>query len=497
MHRRVERPGIDQGADTAEIVIAPNNQHASVGPLDAEAAGRVLQAATDIALVVDRQGLIEDFVHTSKTFADVAADEWRGRPWIETVTPESRPKIEELLRPPVHGAPIRWREVNHSSRRGIQLPVRYSTVSVGTSGRILAIGRDLSTVSTLQQRVLDVQRSMEREYARLRQAETRYRLLFQLSDEAVVIVDSATLRIVDANPAAGRIAGAEPTRLIGRPYLELFDDGSIAAARDALVAARMASRPEPAAVRVAGGAAYSLSASQFRQDGTTHVLLRLTAQGVTRPARDGAGSSPVLRLVERLPDAFVVTDPQLRILDTNPAFLELAELSSPAQARGAEIGRWLGRPGVDLPVLAANLKEYGAVRGFSTVIRGEFGASDEVDVTAVAALDAEVPSHAFVIRRLARRAAGAGRAEAGLPNSPDQLTDLIGRMPLKQIVSETTDVIERMCIEAALKLTRDNRASAAQMLGLSRQSLYAKLRRFGLGGLDDNAAAALSDARTP
>ena len=45
---------------------------------------------------------------------------------------------------------------------------------------------------------------------------------------------------------------------------------------------------------------------------------------------------------------------------------------------------------------------------------------------------------------------------------------------------ETADVIERLCIEAALKMTGDNRASASEMLGLSRQSLYVKLRRFGL-----------------
>jgi DNA-binding NtrC family response regulator len=37
-----------------------------------------------------------------------------------------------------------------------------------------------------------------------------------------------------------------------------------------------------------------------------------------------------------------------------------------------------------------------------------------------------------------------------------------------------------MCIEAALELTGDNRSSAAEMLGLSRQSLYVKLRRFGI-----------------
>ena len=46
-------------------------------------------------------------------------------------------------------------------------------------------------------------------------------------------------------------------------------------------------------------------------------------------------------------------------------------------------------------------------------------------------------------------------------------------------------------IEAALALTRDNRASAAEMLGLSRQSLYVKLRRYGIqdpaGGTDTDA----------
>ena len=61
------------------------------------------------------------------------------------------------------------------------------------------------------------------------------------------------------------------------------------------------------------------------------------------------------------------------------------------------------------------------------------------------------------------------------------MTELVGRVPLRDIVRETTDLIERLCIEAALELTSDNRASAAEMLGLSRQSLYITQRRFGIG----------------
>jgi DNA-binding NtrC family response regulator len=47
-------------------------------------------------------------------------------------------------------------------------------------------------------------------------------------------------------------------------------------------------------------------------------------------------------------------------------------------------------------------------------------------------------------------------------------------------VAATTDVVEKMCIETAVELTDNNRVAAAEMLGLSRQSLYVKLRKYGL-----------------
>ena len=93
------------------------------------------------------------------------------------------------------------------------------------------------------------------------------------------------------------------------------------------------------------------------------------------------------------------------------------------------------------------------------------------------------PCFGFAIRNVGRRLSEA-RAGRELPRSVEQLTELVGRVALKDLVRETTDVIERLCIEAALELTSDNRASAAEMLGLSRQSLYSKLRRYGLGELD-------------
>jgi DNA-binding NtrC family response regulator len=85
-----------------------------------------------------------------------------------------------------------------------------------------------------------------------------------------------------------------------------------------------------------------------------------------------------------------------------------------------------------------------------------------------------------MIRDVSRRPSVLTKNDKELPRSASQLAELVGRVPMKDIVGETTDLIEQLCIEAALDLTHDNRAAAAEMLGLSRQSLYVKLRRYGM-----------------
>jgi len=126
------------------------------------------------------------------------------------------------------------------------------------------------------------------------------------------------------------------------------------------------------------------------------------------------------------------------------------------------------------------------VRLFATSLRGEFGATTEVEISAVAVDGGETPCLGFTIRDVGRRLDADKRVGKELPRSAGQMAELVGRVPMKDIVRETTDLIEQLCIEAALELTQDNRASAAEMLGLSRQSLYVKLRRFGMGEIESS-----------
>jgi transcriptional regulator PpsR len=460
----------------------------SLKNLDAVAVGKLIGSAADIALVIDAEGVIRDMAVGNPELSSDTPDTWIGRPWIDTVTSESRVKVDEIMRDASSKTPARWRQVNHPSPRGPDLPVRYSAVQTSTDGHMVVVGRDLRAMAVLQQRLFDAQQSLEREYARLNHGETRYRLLFQISTEAVLVVDAASQKIVEINPAADRLLSKRFRRTIGRTLPEFFDPASVGAVSSMLEAVRFAGRAEDQPVRLIDVAdEHILSATLFRQESSTHFLVRLT--NVAQMGNASVMSrhkSPVLKIVEQMPDGFVVTDPAGLILTANTAFLELAELATEEQARTLSLGQFIGEPGVDFNVIATNLRDHGSVRNFATRISGLNGASDDVEITAVAALEGDRPCLGFTIRGAGRRAAKPRQQQLTTTRSVEQLTELVGRVSLKELVRESTDIIERLCIEAALELTKDNRASAADMLGLSRQSLYVKLRRYGLGELDQN-----------
>jgi transcriptional regulator PpsR len=464
----------------------------ALGDLDAAAAATLVAAAADVALVIDRDGRIRDVAFGSDELAAEWDRRWLGQPWIDTVTVESRPKIEGLLRDAAANSATPWRHANHPSvRGGADIPILYSAVRVGREGRVVAVGRDLRATAALQQRLVDVQQSMERDYSRLRLIETRYRLLFQTTTEAVLIVDAAGRKVVEANPAAVRMLGEAAGPLVGRTFPDGFDADGTHAIQALLAGIRATGRSDEVRARLAeSGRDAVVSASVFRHEGSSLFSVRVVPLQADAAAAAPApeASSRLLKLLEHAPDAFVATAADGRILSANAAFLDLAQLTTEEQARGESLERWLGRPGVDLNVLIANLRQHGSVRLFATTLRGEHGATAEIELSAVAVPDGKQPCFGFTIRNVGRRLPTEARARRELPRSVEQLTELVGRVPLKDLVRETTDVIERLCIEAALEITGDNRASAAEILGLSRQSLYVKLRRYGLGDLGSDEA---------
>ena len=455
--------------------------------VDASRIGAIIANACDVAIVVDRDGMVCDAVVSVDDLPDGLAQSWIGQRLSETLTIESLPKIEDLIAAAREQRAMRPRQVNHPLEGGEDLPVSYRAAVVGEEGGVLLMGRDLRAISQLQSRLVSTQQSLERDYERTRQMEARYRILFQSAQDAFVIVDAQDGRVLEANPKAAQFFGRAAEEVAGRRFVQLFEKGDRSGLEAMLSGVLASARTETMiATPAGGGISPEVEANLFRAADATLFLVRLTSRGEASAELGPDAEANIQRLINRATDGIVLTDQEGAVLWANDAFLDMTQLAIAEHIEGAALGNFVGRTEIDINVILGNARRHGRIRSFLTKIRGAGGLSTDVELSAVSMPNGAPPGFGFVIRNISLRAPESGSRTDGLPQSAEQLTQLIGRMPLKEVVRQTTDVIERMCIQTALQLTGDNRASAAEMLGLSRQSLYVKLRRYDLGGPDQD-----------
>jgi transcriptional regulator PpsR len=314
----------------------------------------------DVTLLLDRDGVIREV-----TLCEAAVGEeiqpWLGRPWAETLSSLAADQVRRFLDDATQAGVCAFGPVTQTFPSGLELPMEYTAVRLGRRGSLLAVGKSAQAVVTLRSRLLAAQRGREQDYWRLREVETRYRLLFDATNDAVVLLEAETLRIADANPAALRAFGAGK----GHELLADLPPNDRAAVLGLLQRARDTGRVPGILVHIGPAAgAWTLRAS--------HIQTGLGAGFLLQFARVGAEAAG---------------------LDSNPL------LAADAYAERLAC----------LPAVAR-----------------------------------------------------------------------IGAVPLNALVQEATEAVERQCIVSALERCAGNRSATAALLGLSRQSLYVKLSRYGL-----------------
>lgn len=458
-----------------------------LGGADARMVGDLIAASADVALIIGTDGIVRDLAFRIDDPARLGLSKWRGRSVEDLVSERCRPKLRKLLELARAGQPSREIEVLHAAPDQEDFPVRYAAVPLGRQGQVALVGRDQRALATLQSRLLANRQEMESSTKLQRQAETHYRLLFELGSDALIVVDAATGRVREINPQAAQLFGREPRELSGKSLAALFEKASradIQALLAGVVATAQASSTN--ARTLDGGVAMNLLADLFRADDLRLILLRLTADAVSSEPPPTTEAN-LLGLMRGAVEGVVLVDANGEITWANDAFMNLTQIAKLEHARGLPLDNYFERGGVELNIILSQLDQAGRLQPIGMVLRGTQGQTTEVELSGIAMPAGSPPGYGFIIRGSAV-SGSAGKPRGGdLPQSTADMIEMIGKVPLKGVVRDTTDLIERACIEAALKLTGDNRAAAAKVLGLSRQSLYVKLRRYGL--VDDADAA--------
>lgn len=436
-------------------------------------------AQPDITLHLDMEGVIQQVSLSAPLAKEEGTESWHGRPWSETVGDVGGDKVARMLKDAREVGVSAFRQVTQKFPSGNEIPIEYTAVRLGDKAGLVAVGKNLQAVAELQSRLIAAQQAMERDYWKLRETESRYRLLFDSSNEPVLLIRASNLHIMEANPAAIRALGMSP---VGQELLaELAEDE-----RDSFQAMLQSVRNQgkaPAMMIHLGQNQdpWLVRASLMSSDPGPVYLLQLSPVGAMPDSAMESDDSSIDALVQRIPDAFVMLDRAGTVVRANQAFLDLVQIGTERSVVGERLGRWLWRPGADLTVLLANVRRHGVVRLFTTTLHGDLGLDTEVELSAAGDSDTEARLIGVLLRDISRRL-GPPEDASGLEGVLRSLEGQIGNASLRQLVKDTVGLVERHYIESALDLTHGNRTAAAELLGLSRQSLYAKLNRYGMDG---------------
>ncbi len=448
--------------------------------IDAGLVLRMVETSSDFCVTLDAEGLVQRIVLGSETVIGEDLRTWRGAPFARTLTEESLPKYKALVAGAAADGAPKWRQLNHVTGGDHDLPVSYAAQPGAEPGTVLLLGRDKRELSQLQQRLVQAQLTIEQDYERIRQVESRYRVLFETGTDALLIIAAETARIVDVNSAAARLLQREVRELSGRTLSNLVTADTTPDLSEALnqintkggqKSVLVALKPDSRRVWI--------DALLFRSVSDTLILCRLRPEQ-TEQGQAGAFNAALPALYQRAGDAMVLSAASGAILYAKHAFLALANVAMAEHLSGVSLADFLGRPNIDLSVMTTNAEQAGKLSIYGTTLRTAFGAEIPVEISTTYLPDQTPPGVGFVIRDVSRLEASRQSSGAVTSEAVEHVIELVGSTPLKELVRGTTDVVEKLCIETAINLTNNNRAAAAEMLGLSRQSLYVKLRRYGL-----------------
>lgn len=462
----------------------------SVPLIEPETLSSILSVASDIAVVVASDGVVLSVLVNGDGSNFGSLNHWEGRPIRNFLAPDSVAKFAAVHAEFLNGGPLRKSvEMNHKDESTWEFPVRYSFHAFGKDNSLLMLGRDLRPIAETQQQLIQAQMSLEQGYEARREFDARYRLLLRTVHDPIVFVAVSDGRIKDLNEPAAGLLGSTREDLIGGSFSQEFRDGRREEFIESLVNAAIADSAQPYEGQTRRGRQrVSLAPSVFRAAGERVLIVRMTNAEGGQPVMDSLGVNLNV-LYTKGSDAILFTDMSGNIQSCNDSFLDLIDAAHLRDVKGRILSDFLGRGQIDMSVLIENARRSGQMRIYSTKILNEYGAKTAVEMSVTYLNDRNEPELGFVIRDASRVDAIRRQPIVTSEESTRNVMELVGSASLKEIVSETTDVVEKMCIETAVNLTRNNRVAAAEMLGLSRQSLYVKLRKFGLLSKDSDPDA--------
>lgn len=442
------------GNFTVTKLIADLDELSPLSGFAPELAGMFVSLAGDIALVVGQDGVIQNVAHGA-AIAEPSVGNWIGRPWAETVTGDTRRKIELLLQEVDQAGVTRRREVSHPSHIGADIPISYTAVRLGKQGPVIAVGRDLRAVAAIQQQLVNAQQDMERDYWTLRRDQTQQRELHQVASDAVLVAFGPELQTVMANEVAAQ---------------QLFvADEQLAEPVQALLARAVQSgRAMELRVRLKSqgheNQLFDIFVTPFGGCGRSDNGYRLLVR-----ARQVASQDAPLAHART-----AITDTQGRVLMASDALVAMCAEHGCNSLYGQSLSTVLDSAQGAIAGLISQVKRDGMAHVANAVLGGLAGVVCEAEIFASLIIDGDQERIGLLLR-----VQGVSTTDT-LATAIQSLMALPHKQPLGSLLKQVQTLTERHAVMEALRSTGANMAISAKLLGISVADLDQRLARLGL-----------------
>ena len=450
--------------------------------LDQAATADLISRLCDFAFVISSDGEIIQTMTSPFLAPRLDLSWWKGLQFLDTLTKESVPKFEARIAQFKEGQKeVRPVELNHRpTHQQTELPVRYTYHRAAEDGSTLILGSDLRPVAEMQQQLVEAQIALENDYDARREHEIRLKVLMESSDVATVFIALDTGVISSCNSAAEVLLGRSRKELMDASFAAEFEDEDVTSLIDRMVtAASDVSITAVLANSARGGRSYRLNPTLFRGATSQMLLCKMEPEDSSLEPMDQLATH-LVSFFHKGVDPIVFVNMSGQILSANEAFVSMANVTHAQTLSGRSMSDFFSRGSVDLNVILESARRNGKMRLYSTKILNEHGDERPVEISTTQIRTEREPICVLVMRN-ARRVEGISTPTSQMSEEEvNSVVELIGSQSLKDVVARSTDVVEKMCIETAIRMTSNNRVAAAEMLGLSRQSLYVKLRKYNL-----------------
>lgn len=456
----------------------------SIPMIEPEDLGIVLATSSDIAVLLNSDTKISSILvnKAEKSYGNL--DHWIGRKITDFLTTESIPKIKSAIGKLENGETVLYGlELNHVDNAYWQFPIKYNIHRLGKDGQIILLGRDLQTISENQQRFVKAQIASEESIEEKRELEAHFKVLLTKTTDALAFINAKSGEIIFSNPAFQELFFNDDFK-DEKPKMESFIAGNSERKgfmEKLSIAAHGSYDISEELETTSGEVIFSITPNVYRAAGQQIIICKFLPKTIRKQGEKELTEN-LLATFHNSSDAIIFTDVKGSIQYTNERFLDLTNTSHKNEVIAQNLSDFLGRGEIDLAIMLENVMKSGAVKIYSTHLKSSFGTKIDIEASVSRNNSDANGLIAFIVREVLSPSGRekASKVHSKLEHSQDEVAakELVGSATLKEIVTDTTDVIEKICIEAALGITNNNRAAAADLLGLSRQSLYVKLSKF-------------------